>query len=213
MEIPIPTEWSDITIEKYIALRPVLAVESNEVTKIINVLCLLSGKKRQEIEQLSIPQYSDLIKKMEFLHKPIPEELNKDVFKINGEYYKFCLDPSNILFGEYISVMEILEKAKNNPEIIYDNIHNLLTVICKPLTKKWWGFKNKQITNNLVKETSSNFYKNMPITIAYPITVFFYQNLTTLTQTIKTFMELEYKRLMKEANKEVVTRTVGGGLD
>ena len=106
-------------IKDYINLRPVLSHDAdNEATRIINVLCLLSGKKRQEIEQLSIPQYSDLVKKMSFLREPIPEKVKSNIVKVGKQHYLFSLDPKNILFGEYISVMDILEKAKDNPEIV-----------------------------------------------------------------------------------------------
>lgn len=213
MEITIPTKWSDITIQDYIKLRPVLSEEnSNEATRIINILCLLSNKKRQEIEQLSIPQYSDLVSKMHFLKEPIPEKIKSNIVKVNKEHYVFSLDPNNILFGEYISVMDILEKAKDNPEMIYDNMHNLLTVICKPIKKRWWGYKVKPITNKVVQDTAKNFYENMPITDAQPIAVFFYQNLPSLMKTIRTFMlqmaETEMKKTRKILKKQ---KTVGVG--
>ena len=211
MEITIPTQWSDIMIKDYINLRPVLSEEQgNEATRIINVLCLLSGQKRQEIEQLSIPQYSDLVKKMSFLTEPIPDKVKSNIVKVGKEHYLFSLDPKNILFGEYISVMDILEKAKDNPEVVYNNMHNLLTVICKPIHKTWWGYKMKPITSQVVQDTAQNFYENMPITDAQPIAVFFYRNLPILTKTIKTFMVQMAERETKKAEKELRKLTTIG---
>ena len=93
-------------------------------------------------------------------------------------------------------------------------MHNLLTVICKPIDKKFWGYKVKPITSEVVQETAKNFYENMPITDAQPIAVFFYRNLPILTKTIKTFMEQMAEKEMREGEKMLKKlQTVGGGSD
>ena len=51
----------------------------------------------------------------------------------------------------------------------------------------------------LVRQTADNFYKNMPITIAYPIGVFFYNHLPTLTEDIKISLIKKATQNLKEA--------------
>jgi len=203
MEITIPTEWEDITIETYIKLRPALNTKTNEIERLINILCVLSDRKRQEVEKLTITQYSDLISKMRFLNKDLPTKVKSNVFKVGESWYEFCLKPDGILFGEYISIMEILEKANNNEEMLFNNLHNFLTVICRPIKKRWWGYKYIDVDTELINKTADNFYRNMPITIAYPIAVFFSLNLETLTQVIKTSLESLIEKKAKMAQVQM----------
>ena len=44
MKVTIPTSWNDITLEMYIKLKPILETEQEPVTKVINILCTLTGK-------------------------------------------------------------------------------------------------------------------------------------------------------------------------
>ena len=69
MKITIPTTWDDITLEKYINLRPVLNTEMKPIERIINTLCILTGEKKETIRNISLEQYRELIDKMKFLNK------------------------------------------------------------------------------------------------------------------------------------------------
>jgi len=209
-EIEIPTSWDDITIGHYIQLRPILATEMNDVSKVINILCVLTGKKREEIKELSVKQYHQLVKKMAFLKTELPKELKKRRFLVGGKWYEFKYEANKLLFGEYVNIMEILQKANNNEEVIYENLHKILTIICRPVYKTMFGYKDAEVDGEVIKETAENFFNNMPITIAYPIGVFFYNHLPILTETIKTsLMEVAEKKI-KEA-QEIALQTTGGG--
>ena len=54
MELTIPTSWEDITIGKYMELRPAILDQDNKATRIINILCVLSGSKREEVKDISL---------------------------------------------------------------------------------------------------------------------------------------------------------------
>ena len=114
IEITIPTSWDDITVGNYIELRPVLSTDMNDVERVINILCVLTGKKREDIKQVSIKDYHKLVKQMKFLKTPLPKELKKRRFLIGGKWYEFKYHADKLLFGEYINVMDILQCAKNN---------------------------------------------------------------------------------------------------
>lgn len=209
-EIEIPTSWNDITIGHYIQLRPILSTEMNDVSKVINILCVLTGKKREEIKELSVEQYHKLVKKMSFLNTELPKELKKRRFLIGGKWYEFKYEANKLLFGEYINLMEILQKANNNEEVIYENLHTILTIICRPVYKTMFGFKNAEVDGEVIRQTAENFYNNMPITIAYPIGVFFYNRLPHLTEVIRTsLMETANKKISQA--QEIALQTTGDG--
>ena len=210
MEIKIPTSWEDITLGQYIELRPILQTKEDDIKRVINILCVLTGKKREEIRNVTIPDFHKLIKKMSFLNDPLPKQLNKRRFLIGGKWYEFKLDAKKMLFGEYISVMEILQKSGDNEDLLFNNLHKILTVICRPVYKTLFGFKSVNIDGDLIRETANNFYNNMPITIAYPIGVFFYQRYPTLTETIKTSLMEEAEKKIKEVKTDLQKAGAGG---
>ena len=208
IEITIPTSWEDITIGNYIELRPVLSTDMNDVERVINILCVLTGKKREEIKQISIKDYHKLVKQMKFLNTQLPKELKKKRFLVGGKWYEFKYDANKLLFGEYINIMDILQGAKNNEELVFQNLHKILTIICRPVYKTMFGFKDAEVDDDVLRQTADNFYKNMPITIAYPIGVFFYQRYPHLMETIKTSLMQTANKKIKEAQQ--IALQVGG---
>ena len=209
MEIKIPTSWDDITLGQYIELRPILHTEQEDVTRMINILCVLTGKKREEIKELTIPDFHKLVKKMSFLNEPLSKELKKKRFIIGGKWYEFKIEAKKMLFGEYISVMEILQQAGDNEDVLFNNLHKILTVICRPVYKTMFGFKTMDVDGEKIRETADNFYKNMPITIAYPIGVFFYQRSPNLMEAIKTSLMAEANKKIEEVKADLARDGVG----
>ena len=203
MEITIPTSWQDITIGQYIKLRPVLKAELNPIERVINILAVLTNQKKEVIKNIPLSQYKVIKEKMNFLETEIPKQLDKRRFKIGDTFYEFKVDAKKLLFGEYINNMEILQKAANNQEVIYENLHHVLTTICRPVEKKWLRWREIDVDGEVLRKTADNFFNNMPITIAYPIGVFFYNHFQTLTQDIRISLMEKATEMMKEASQEM----------
>ena len=203
MEITIPTSWQDITIGQYIKLRPVLKAELNPIERVINILAVLTNQKKEVIKNIPLSQYKVIKEKMNFLETEIPKQLDKRRFKIGDTFYEFKVDAKKLLFGEYINNMEILQKAANNEEVIYENLHHVLTTICRPVEKKWLRWREIDVDGEVLRKTADNFFKNMPITIAYPIGVFFYNHFQSLTQDIRISLMEKATEMMKEASQEM----------
>ena len=211
MEITIPTSWDDITLQKYINLRPILNTEMSDIQRVINILCVLTGEKKEVIKNVSLDDYHKIKKKLAFLNTELPNTLKNKRFKIGSHWYEFKLDAKKLLFGEYINNMEILQDAKDNQEVIFNNLHKILTTICRPIEKKRFRWRDVKVTGEVVRETADNFLENMPISIAYPIGIFFYNHLATLTRDIKTSLIAKAKRIMKESKAELDSLSVGVG--
>jgi len=211
MEITIPTKWEDITIGKYINLRPVLNSELSPVERVVNILAVLTGQKKEVIKNISLDQYKTIKEKMSFLETELPKQLKDRKFKIGGKWYKFEVKAQNLIFGEYINTMEILQSAKDDQEAIFNNLHRILTTICRPIEKKFLRWKDIKVDGELLRETQENFFNNMPMTIAYPIGVFFYTHSESLTETIKICLMEEAQRLKREAETEIASIKDGDG--
>ena len=216
MKVTIPTSWDDITIEMYIKLKPVLETEQEPITRVINLLCILTGKKREEIQDITLPDYKMLLDKMSFLNTELPKDLRKKRIKLNGQWYEWKLDAKNMLFGEYISVMEIMQKASDNEAVLFNNLHKILTVIFRPVEKKYGMlWKSIQVDGEKIRETSENILKHMSIADAYPIAVFFCSRYPDLMKAIKTSLKEKAEKIVKEVKrelkKETDLQTVGDG--
>jgi len=218
MEVTIPTCWEDITLEKYLKLRPVLQTEQTPIQRVINILCVLTGEKREVVKNIKLDDYNKILEKMEFLNTELPTAIKSKRFEVGGKHYEFSLDARKLLFGEYISAMEMLQDAQRNEEVIYTNMPKILTTICRPVEKKWFGWRDIKMDGDLIRETVDNFYKNMPITIAYPIGIFFYNHLPTSTQDTRISLVKEATKIVEEIRKEMIAekkekalRSVGDG--
>ena len=216
MKVTIPTSWDDITIEMYIKLKPVLETEQEPITRVINLLCILTGKKREEIKDITLPDYKMLLDKMSFLNTELPKDLRKKRIKLNGQWYEWKLDAKNMLFGEYISVMEIMQKASDNEAVLFNNLHKILTVIFRPVEKKYGMlWRSIQVDGEKIRETSENILKHMSIADAYPIAVFFCSRYPDLMKVIKTSLKEKAEKIVtevkRELKKETDLQTVGDG--
>ena len=211
MEITIPTKWEDVTIGNYINLRPVLNSKLNPIERVVNILAVLTGQKRDVIKNISLKQYKSIKKKMSFLETELPKQLKDKRFKIGGQWYEFKVDAKKLLFGEYINSMEILQNSKDDEEAIFNNLHHILTTICRPVKKTLFGCKHIKVDSEILRKTADNFLNNMPMTIAYPIGVFFYTHSEDLTKAIKTCLMQEAEKMTKEAREELDLVNAGDG--
>ena len=211
MEITIPTKWSDVTIGNYINLRPVLNSDLQPIERVVNILAVLTGQKRDVIKNISLKQYKSIKKKMSFLETELPKQLKDKRFKIGGQWYEFKVDAKKLLFGEYINSMEILQNSKDDEEAIFNNLHHILTTICRPVKKTIFGWKHIKVDSEILRKTADNFLNNMPMTIAYPIGVFFYTHSEDLTKAIKTCLMEGAEKMTKEAKQELDLANAGDG--
>ena len=84
MNITIPTKWEDVTIGNYINLRPILNTELKPIERVINILAVLTGEKKEVIKNISLDQYKTIKEKMSFLETDLPKELKEKRFKIGA---------------------------------------------------------------------------------------------------------------------------------
>ena len=208
MDVTIPTSWKDINIDTYIKLVPVLETEQEDITRVINILCVLTGKKREEIKEIQLTDYHKLIKKMAFLFTEIPTKLESKRIKLDGNYYEFKLNAENLLFGEYINAMETLNSKNENAVI--ENLDKILASICRPVEKKFGKWKEKKMTSKLLQETVKLFRDKMSIQDAYPLAVFFCNHSKDLMTNIQTSLITRAEKITKEVEMDLATGGAGG---
>ena len=186
----LPKNWNDITIEQYVAVYKTLEEEPKDAEAQLNLLikrtCLLTFKEPEWVEDnLTM---NDLAKMQDFLKSELPTKLIAD-FRFKGRKYKADIDPTKYDAGRYMSVMNQLKDSK------IDNLHKVIFLICREVD---WKGKTIEVPIEELGQRIEDF-KELPLKIANPLSVFFYSLSDNLTNAI-----LEYStELMKKAQEKI----------
>lgn len=186
----IPKDWSDITVGQFQEYQKTLGEEPNNVLEEQDLLerraMALTGFDWDQLGQLTMKQLYAInnIPKTD-----IKGKLKKRI-KVAGRRYRVILDPTKEESLRYKMVMNACKEKDVQ-------LHRLMFSVCVPIN--WMG-KDQDLKPYEVQERLNEF-KSMPMTIANPIVVFFWNLSNDLTQSILQFSNSK----MKEMNKMVTT--------
>jgi len=173
----IPRNWSELTVGMYEELYPTFSKEyKNPVDKVIEQIMILTDKSLEEIHALPIEKYQEIQQDLTFLNEPIEAPLKKK-FWIGRRRYKFETNARKLNGGSYMSVMHIQENDPNT------KLHQVLFTIAKPINILG---KEKKIGDfSEYYEDNIESFKEIPMSVAYPIVSFF----LTLSKRLMDFTE------------------------
>jgi hypothetical protein len=216
----LPKSWNDISIGQYIELYPVFKNPdtTNPYVDIIRKLSVLTGKPIQEVEKLKLGDYASLHAKLAFTNEPLPTEFPPQ-FKVKEDWYEVITDVRTLNGSQYMSTMMILNNAPEGKEerktYMINNLHYILTSVLKPVEKKKLIFKEKEVPDGYMDEKAQELYDSMPISIAYPITLFFYTIWTGLTPIMQGYSKKKLKKnqeIIDQMDKELKKHISKGGV-
>ena len=149
-------EWKDITIGKFREIQHILAEDEPDLTKKIYIYALLSGELIEQVREYPLGQFLEKYSKLtEFMEYPIPQVIPK-YWEHEGVKYKITSLIDSFTAGQYIDFKEFGKEK--------DNIHNVMAVLC---------YDGETYKGETHKKRAELFNEFMPITVAYPLTVFF----------------------------------------
>ena len=101
--ITIKNKWEELTLNEVTTISSILSADVPEEMKTIEVIAVLTGKDRNEIENLPIFTFRKLANRLDFLNNP-PEQaqLHKDYYEVNGRRYILQADIPTITAAQYI---------------------------------------------------------------------------------------------------------------
>ena len=101
--ITIKNNWEELTLNEVTTISSILSADVPEEMKTIEVIAVLTGKDRNEIENLPIFTFRKLANHLDFLNNP-PEQaqLHKDYYEVNGRRYILQADIPTITAAQYI---------------------------------------------------------------------------------------------------------------
>jgi len=208
--LTLPTSWKEISLKTYCELNRIIKDNDlNTNDKDIEILSLLSSKPRNEILALPFNIRHEFMRKIGFLNnldsiEPLQSAKNFRFF-IKGKRFEIKLNATELTGGQYIDLMTFLKDT----EATNQNIHNILAVIASPL--KFGFFKTRYHGKDHLTRAAF-FYENMPLSIAYPILVFFCNLSEHLTIAMQTYLKTETTQkmeLIRHGMKDIMSATAG----
>lgn len=200
----IPTTWDKVTLENYYPFERTLGEENFkgweeltqeelEVKKLdlrIKRACLLTDIEVEDALKMTMEQLSavDVL-----IKTPYPGKVRKS-FKFKGKRYKVLLDPRKWDAGRYQSIMN---ECRNKDS---DNVHKLMYLVSVEVKNR---FSKKEIELDPDEiEARINEFKQLPVSIANPIGVFFWNLYKLLTELTLSYSEIEMQKKLKMMKKE-----------
>tara|TARA_R110002050_G_scaffold24659_2_gene65844 strand:+ start:936 stop:1535 length:600 start_codon:yes stop_codon:yes gene_type:complete len=175
IEINIPTDWCDVSIERYVKYNQSmkgLEDEKEIIIKTISILCNVPGRV------VEVMKLKDLKKIQENLQKLIGKPVNKDIINkidINGVKYGFHPNLDELTMGEFVDVETY---AKEN------DIAKMMSVLYRPITKETGNRYNIEPYDFDKHSDNANHFQKLSINIGNAIAVFFW---TLGKEQLKTF--------------------------
>jgi hypothetical protein len=198
-EVTIPTSWEGITIQKFVDYyRAAHAKDVDEFDKELHLLSILTGLDVSDIECLALSDIKMLIEKTSFVKQLDIKDNLPGKFICKGKWFKVNYEVNKLSGGQYIDLMDF---CKDDAKIM-ENLHFIIATITTPLTLFFFEEKYDHITNRkrrteLYNESFKNraelFRRHLPVSIAYPLALFFYAVWEKLLPSIEDCLKGELK--------------------
>tara|TARA_B100001564_G_C20629939_1_gene666620 strand:+ start:341 stop:937 length:597 start_codon:yes stop_codon:yes gene_type:complete len=178
-EISIPTDWSEVSIKKYIKYTSAIqdVTDEDEISRItISVMCDIS------FDILNHIKLKDLKVIQKNLQKLISKPVNKQIINkinIDGKMFGFHPKINDLTMGEYVDIETF---AKDN------DLASMMCVLYRPITKEQ-GNRYDIEPYHVDHINNKKHFEKLSINIANAIVVFFWnlgnQQLNHIHQYLK----------------------------
>lgn len=196
----IPNNWSEVSLNSYIAICELSSVDMDELDKKVKILSILTGETEESISSLSLPDLKRAIGAISFLNKleapegvPTSVILNKETFTVNNNVRKLS-------GGEYISLAE-WTKDKDK---ITQNLPDIISLFLKPSGSQWY-YKNAK---GEMVQTLESLQRNKELAGKYltmdkvlQLTNFFLLSSIALTEATHNYLIQENRKKMDKTWK------------
>ena len=190
IEIKIPTDWTDVSIEKYVKYNHAMKELEDERQIIIKTISILCNISEHIVEVMKL---KDLKKIQVNLQKLIGKPVNKNIINkidINGVKYGFHPNLDELTMGEFVDVETY---AKEN------DIAKMMSVLYRPINKEEGNRYNIEPYDFDKHSDNANQFQKLSINVGNAIAVFFW---TLGKEQLKTFHQ---SSKLEEKNQSVQT--------
>ena len=198
MKIELPKDWTQVTLKQFQAIQALLKDEEADLyQKNTEMIAILSGMDLADVAQLSLKSYAKIMKVLEFISEPMENKLTRK-FMLNGKKYRIVSDVYKLNGGQYITLQHLLRDSDK----VIDNLHQIMAIFAIPYKRKWWGWKRAEYDSNN-HEWISEEMLDLPVSIAQPLSAFFFANWMRYAERMLAFSEMQAKRTERKLVREL----------
>jgi hypothetical protein len=191
MKGKLPKSWDDVTLRHLIEIERIKNDKSidkepySDITRSLLILSLFTGIPYGFYEEMPMNELKEDIKSIDFL-KTMPSDQPRKKFKCGGYSWKVNFDINELSATDFI---EHYELTKDSTKVI-ENSNKIMALYCQPYK---YGFKKK-----LDNKEKAEILKDTPLTVIYPLVVFFCNLYPLLLEAIEDYLKSADKILTKK---------------
>lgn len=191
------TSYSELSISKYQEIKDMLKDEYEPLDLQVKLVSILSDKSEDEILNMNINDYHDLVQKTDFLMKP-PQPVKKVPNKIviNGKKYIISKDVSRFTTAQYIDYQTLTAKEDREKYLQY-----ILACFLVPEGHKYND-------GYLVDEVAKEIEDNVSIQDAFNVCFFFQLKYLNLINDFLIYSDWKTKRMMRKTKDETTRKSL-----
>lgn len=176
----IPTQWDDVTVDKFIEIVKLDEKKDiNDLEKVMELMNILTTIPKDDVELLPVESFMEIQNNFSFVKTDVDKK-GKESIVIDGEEYFVKNDFNDLTMGESITI-ETLLKEVDNPMYILDKM------LCLFLRKKKENGKLESFKTTFLTDRIDIFRK-APITSVYDNLIFFSNGVDLLEKNMKDFL-------------------------
>lgn len=176
----IPTQWDDVTVDKFIEIVKLNEKKDiNDLEKVMELMNILTTIPKDDVELLPVESFMEIQNNFSFVKTDVDKKM-KDSIVIDGEEYFVKNDFNDLTMGESITIETLLKEA-DNPMYILDKM------LCLFLRKKKENGKLESFKTTFLTDRIDIFRK-APITEVYNNLIFFSNGVDILENNMKDFL-------------------------
>lgn len=190
--------WKETTIEQYQQILAIAKTDLPDFNKEIELVSYLFNISKDEIMNYPIEKFKYLSKKIDYLEDVYQGDM-QTVFTLDGVEYEVQWQMEKKTAAQFIDLSELTKDS----DLINDNLHKILAVICLPKGSKYDG--------NIL-ERAELFRTKLTMDVVFPIAGFF---LTVLENSLPDIQDYLSRKIQSQ-QKELLTMirdsmTIGDG--
>jgi len=176
----IPTQWDDVTVDKFIEIVKLNEKKDiNDLEKVMELMNILTTIPKDDVELLPVESFMEIQNNFSFVKTDVDKKM-KDSIVIDGEEYFVKNDFNDLTMGESITIETLLKEA-DNPMYILDKM------LCLFLRKKKENGKLESFKTTFLTDRI-DIFRNAPITEVYNNLIFFSNGVDILENNMKDFL-------------------------
>lgn len=203
------TTFETLTVGQYQKLFAIHTGNAEDMDKIIQSVCVLTGLTEEEVDGLPVPEFNKISKEILVIFKEqafsSSKAKPKTFINIGGKQFGVIYNPATLSTGQYIEVQTWMRSN------LIENLHKIVASIVYPV-KGWWIFKNRLKYNPDIHTKISEQIKDCNFLDVHNACVFFLKLWRNSMIGMKGFLEKELKAKGISQNQvEILLRHVSDG--